>query len=226
MLLLYGILRRCGERDRILDWCFALFVAAFLLAHTVLEFNVWDRYLLGLVPCVSLLLARVLVLPGDVFSHFWPGLRRWRVAYGLAAASLLLLTLLRPAQDAAQGHFPIGGDHGAYRGLDALVNYYRGHVPGGAVVYHRWLGWHYSFYLFDFPYRFQWYASPEELARDAADRPDAPRYVAFPSWRSSTQTQWVLKQAGLALHPVYETYRGDGSRSFTLYRVEEATADG
>ena len=91
-----------------------------------------------------------------------------------------------------------------------------------SIVYHQWLGWHYSFYMFDFPYQFQYYATPEELTAHAAAHAGSPRFVAFPSWTSSTQVAWRLKQAGLILRPIYDTYRDDGSASFTLYRIEEA----
>lgn len=220
LLLLFALFRH-RRRSGWIDWVLMVFVGLFLLFHIVLDFRVWDRYLLGVVPCLLLLLARVLVLPGDLLVRFWPGAGSGRVACGLLVGILLLVTTVRPVQDAAAGRFPIGGDHGAYSGIDGLINYFRSHVPGGAVVYHCWLGWHYSFYGFDFPYLFQWYTSPAELVRDALGRPGVPRYVAFPSWRSATQLRWELDRAGLTARPVYETYRHDGSRSFTLYMIEE-----
>ena len=225
VLLVYGLVRWRTEQNRWVDWVLTLFAVVFLLAHTVLEFNVWDRYLLGLVPIVLLLLSRILMLPGDLLGRLWPGLKRGWAIYGMGIALLLGLTLFWPVQDAANSRYPIGGAHGAYNGLDALANYLRGRVPGGGVLYHRWLGWHYSFYLFDFPYQFQWYTSPGELAQDAAERPGVPRYVSFPSWRSPTQSRWALRQVGLDMRPIYETYRDDGSRSFTLYHIEEMDPD-
>jgi len=260
ILLGYALLHwRTGKSER-LDWFLALFAAGFVIVHTIFDFNVWDRYLLGLVPVISLLLARVLLLPLSLYqryvklpaSGFWPGLggagecsRQGNsspgsgishrtghrkvysnVLYGSGLAILLFSTLLRPAQDAASSRYPIGGAHGTYNGIDALVSYIRGNVPGGAVMYHQWLGWHYSFYLFDFPYLFQWYTTASELAEDASHRPGALRYVAFPSWRSATTYRWTLKQAGLNMSPIYETYRDDGTRSFTLYRIEETARDG
>ena len=225
ILLIYGLARWRTEQNRWIDWTLTLFAAAFLLVHTVLEFNVWDRYLLGLVPIALLLLSRILILPGYLLGYLWPKLKRGWAIYGLGIAVLLALTMFRPAQDAANSRYPIGGAHGAYNGLDALANYFRGHVSGRGVLYHQWLGWHYSFYLFDFPYLFQWYTSPDELAQDAAERPGVPRYVTFPSWHSPTQPRWALRQVGLDMRPIYETYRSDGSRSFTLYRIEEMEPD-
>ena len=220
--LVYDTLGLGDRRHAALDWSLALFCGLFLMVNTVIDFNIWDRYLLGLVPCLAILLARVLILPFEAFSRLWTRLQPWQIVYGVGIVALCLVTLFRPAQDAANSRFPIGGDHGAYGGFDNLVSYFRSRVPGGAVVYHQQLGWHYSFYMFNFPYLFQWYTSPGDLAADAVKRPGAPRYVAIPSWQSATQPQWVLKRAGLIMHPVYETFRDDGSRSFTLYRIEEA----
>jgi hypothetical protein len=214
---------RAGRRTRT-DLALVAFAVFFLAVHVVVNFNVWDRYMLPLVPCLCLLLARVLTLPLELSAALairMPRIAPLRPACGIALAALLVLTTLRPAQDASAGRYPIGGDHGAYDGLTELVAYFRGHVPGGSIVYHEWLGWHFSFYMFDFPYQFQWYTTPEELAAHAAAHAGSPRFVAFPSWTSSTPVAWRLKQAGLALQPVYETYREDGSASFTLYRIEE-----
>ena len=221
ILLGYALFRWRAERNRVQDWLFALFVTGFILLHTVLEINVWDRYLLGLVPFVLLLLARVLTLPADLCQTS----KTRQIFYNTGVAILLFATLFRPVQDATSSRYPIGGTHGAYNGLDALVNYVRGNVPGEAVIYHQWLGWHYSFYLFDFPYLFQWYTTPHELAQDALGRQGVPRYVAFPSWYSATAYRWTLKHTGLNMSPIYETYRDNGTRSFTLYRIEEMTPD-
>ena len=58
----------------------------------------------------------------------------------------ILLLLAVPAVTAAQGGLPIGGDHGAYAGLDeALAAVDR----PGALLFHRELGWHARFALFD-----------------------------------------------------------------------------
>ena len=219
--LFYDLLGSGDRRRAALDWSLAGFCGLFLLIHTAIDFNIWDRYLLGLMPCLAILLARTLILPFDLIGRLAPRLRPGRAVYGVGIAALCLVVLLRPAQDAASSRFPIGGDHGAYGGFESLVSYFRGQVPGGAVVYHQRLGWHYSFYMYNFPYLFQYYASPGELAGDAVKRPGVPRYVAIPSWQSATQSQWLLSGAGLTMRPVYETFRDDGSRSFTLYRIEE-----
>jgi hypothetical protein len=229
LLLLYGFLWRRRERETLLDITFTSFGLLFLALHLVLDFQVWDRYLLGLVPVVLLLLARVLWRAGDglvalalfgwtrLSSHL--PLRRGKAGKGVVLALFLAATLYRPAQDAANSRFPIGGDQGAYQGIETVADYFRGNVGAGATLYQRWLGWHLAFYMFNYPYDFQWYDSPQQLA-DHAVQVTGPRYLVAPSWKSVTEEKVSLGEKGLSLHSVYQTYRRDGSVSFTVYRIQ------
>jgi len=252
LLLLYGLLWRRRERETLLDITLSSFGLLFLALHLVLDFQVWDRYLLGLVPVVLLLLARVLWRAGDglaaLASVGWvqlssllpPGrgtagmeveITSTPLAIGergsrrlplqaIATAVFLAATLYRPAQDAANSRFPIGGDQGAYQGIETVADYFRGNVGAGATLYQRWLGWHLAFYMFNYPYDFQWYDSPQQLA-DHAAQVTGPRYLVAPSWKSVAEERVALGERGLSLHTVYQTYRHDGSVSFSVHRVEE-----
>jgi hypothetical protein len=257
LLLLYGFLWRRRERGTKIDIILSAFMLLFLVLHLVLDFQVWDRYLLGLVPIVLLLLARVLCRACDGLA----GLAKWAawLRYGsplcsgptqptlsrkvselsptslpsgeggsrrlplreLAVALFLAAMLYRPAQDAANSRFPIGGDQGAYQGIETVADYFRGSVGAGATLYQRWLGWHLAFYMFNYPYDFQWYDSPQQLADHAAEV-IGPRYLVAPSWKSVTEEKVALDEKGLSLHTVYQTFRRDGSVSFTIYRVGDA----
>jgi hypothetical protein len=272
LLLLYGFLWRGRDRETLLDITITSFGLLFLALHLVLDFQVWDRYLLGLVPVVLLLLARVLWRAGDglvalaavgtthLSSRFPSGFcskrvrdprllgseppghgpcesrigeplistplaigerGSWRLTLqAIAMAVFLVAMLYRPAQDAANSRFPIGGDQGAYQGIETVADYFRGNVGAGATLYQRWLGWHLAFYMFNYPYDFQWYDSPQQLA-DHAAQATGPRYLVAPSWKSVTEEKVSLGEKGLSLHTVYRTYRHDGSVSFSVYRVEE-----
>jgi hypothetical protein len=230
LLLLYGLLWRRRERETLLDITFTSFGLLFLVLHLVLDFQVWDRYLLGLVPVVLLLLARVLWRASDGLAALASfGWTRWspylpptrgKAGQGVVLALFLAATLYRPAQDAANSRFPIGGDRGAYQGIETVADYFRGNVGAGATLYQRWLGWHLAFYMFNYPYDFQWYDSPQQLA-DHAAQVTGPRYLVAPSWKSVTEEKVALGEKGLSLHTVYQTYRHDGSVSFIIYRVEE-----
>ncbi|MGA9351207.1 MAG: glycosyltransferase family 39 protein [Anaerolineae bacterium] len=68
-LLLYDLGWRRGEPATFFDIALSAFVALFLLGHWVLSFNLWDRYLLGLVPFLLILLARVIWLASQALAH-------------------------------------------------------------------------------------------------------------------------------------------------------------
>ena len=226
---------RRREPATFFDVGFSAFVILFLLGHWLLSFNVWDRYLLGLVPLLLILLARILWLVSGALAHLLPfprgclridfGSLSWRLPKselrGFLAVGVLVATLAGPALVAAQSGYPIGGDHGAYDGIEAVADYFRDRVPAGSILYHHWLGWHYSFYMFDFPLVFRWYPSPEELAQDARQVDDAQRYIVFPSEKSTAGVKDALADSGLMLRRVHWTYRRDGSTSFTVYRIED-----
>jgi 4-amino-4-deoxy-L-arabinose transferase-like glycosyltransferase len=223
--------REKGRSAARADVILLAFGLAFLAGHCVVAFQVWDRYLLGMIPLLALLLARVLLLPwrlvtandgpaspGNLMAKRWSP-ERLRLLYLLFVMSILSFTL-RPIQDAAASRFPIGGDHGAYQGIEQVVAYLRT-VPANTTLYHRWLGWHWRFYLWGSPYDFRAWTSPADLAAQAAARPGARRYIVFPSWASSSEARLALSGAGLALREVQRAFREDGSVSFVVYRIEE-----
>ena len=208
-----------GEAATFFDITLTAFVILFLLGHWLLSFNVWDRYLLGLVPLLLILLARVLWLASGLLALLLSSQRP--LLRGLLVALLLTTALAGPALQAARSGYPIGGDHGAYDGIEAVADYFRDRVPAGSILYHYWLGWHYSFYMFDFPLELRWYPSPEELADDASQVDDARRYVVFPNGKLTAAVAGALDEAGLALRRVYWAYGRDGSASLTVYRIED-----
>ena len=224
------------------------FASLFLIGHALVSIQVWDRYLLGLIPLQALLLARVLTLPwrfigavlrsspapsgvaGGGSSETGAGRTRWvawgnrpwraRGLYCVAMLGLLSATL-GPLRDAAASRLPVGGDHGAYDGIEQVVDYFKA-VPADTTLYHRWLGSHWRFYLWGCPYDLRGWTSPDDLATQAAARPGARRYVVFPSWHSPTEARLALQTRGLALREVYRTLRRDGSVSFIVYLIQEA----
>ena len=133
---------------------------------------------------------------------------------------VLTATLGTSVLAAARSELPLGGDHGAYDGIDHLATYMRTQAPPGSVLYHYWLGYHYRFYLYGAPVRLHWYPDLEDLVRDAEIYRREPRYIAFPSWKDGEPAVTALKEAGIELSPVYQTTRRDGSVSFALYRMD------
>ena len=130
------------------------------------------------------------------------------------------LLLLPPAWNAAHSRYPIGGDHGAYDGIDQVAAFLR-ELPEGAVVYHHWLGWHYADYLFDAPVYLAYWPTPAWLAQDVqAFGAREPRYVTFPSWESPARAARALSGVGYELSPALTTSRRDGTHSFTVCRIQ------
>jgi 4-amino-4-deoxy-L-arabinose transferase-like glycosyltransferase len=203
------------RRPSRIDLALGLFCLAFLLLHWLVGFQVWDRYLLGLVPLVAVLVARALVALGEAIRS--PGGRR---AYGIALGVVLIATLTGPVLQGTRSELAIGGDHGAYDGIDHLALYMRTQAPAGSVLYHYWLGYHYRFYLYGAALRLHWYPDLEDLVRDATVYRREGRYIAFPSWRDGTRVKEALAAEGLHLVPAYQTTRRDGTVSFRLYEIE------
>jgi hypothetical protein len=197
------------------DLGISIFVVAYLVVHWLLGFQVWDRYLLGLVPLAALLAGRVLAALGQTLRQI-----RWRQVYAVALPLALVTLLIGPVSRAAHSELPVGGDHGAYDGIDQLAAYIRANAPAGAVLYHHWLGYHYRFYLYGVPLRLHWYPDPADLAHDAMVYRHEPRYIAFPSFRDGALAQAALVAAGITLTPIFEATRRDGTVSFRLYRLE------
>jgi hypothetical protein len=198
-----------------IDLALACFCLAFVLLHWLVGFQVWDRYLLGLLPLFALLAARALVGLGTAIRA-----TSWRRVYAIVLGALLAISLAGPVLHAARSELPLGGDHGAYDGIDHLATYMRTQAPPGSVLYHYWLGYHYRFYLHGAPLRLHWYPGLDDLAHDAYVYRREPRYIAFPSWRDGAPAEAALAAAGIALEPVYETVRRDGTVSFRLYRLQ------
>jgi len=204
------------------DRIFSLFTLAFLAGHAWLSFQVWDRYLLGLIPILALLLARILLLPWSILTSYWlnhrPKLRPIaRLVAGLGLVYLLAATLAGPAQDAANARYPLGSNSSALSGLEQITAYLQGHAGANTTLYHRWLGTHWRFYLWGYPYDLQYWQSPQDLATRA--RPG--HLIAFPSWHSDTQARLALAAAGLSLQELTRAYTPAGYPSIVLYQIVE-----
>ena len=202
------------------DWLLALFILAFLLLHAPLSFQVWDRYLLGLIPFLALRLARILLLPRIIFKNHWPRLyTAWKPApnliIGLSIAFLLTATLLNPLRNASNGRYPLGSNSHALQGIGQITAYLQGNVGANHTLYHHWLGTHWRFYLWDYPYDLQYWDSPGELAARAVPG----GFLAYPAWHSDTELRLALYQAGLALHEVTRAYTTGGTPSLILYKI-------
>jgi hypothetical protein len=222
-----------------------IFLAGYLALHLALTFQPWDRYLLPLLPFICVLAARgirmlfchaervygsesVAVNDPRSISVAWrlfvaQSLRR---AGGLALAVLLVWA----AWLGATARLPVGSDHGAYTGLDRIAAFLRAE-DDDAIIYQRWLGWHFDFYLFDAPQERRWWGTGWKLAGDAAqvyrETPGRAQWVVLPGWHDAAagEARLALTSRGLALAEVFRIYRGDKSRAFTVYRIVPVADD-
>ncbi|NOZ27644.1 MAG: phospholipid carrier-dependent glycosyltransferase [Chloroflexi bacterium] len=203
--------------------------AAYVGLHIAVGFQIWDRYLLPLAPIAALLGARILLAGTDAIMRGWErrtGLGIQRLGTILLAIALLVV-LAKPALTAANSGFPVGSDHGAYDGIDRVAAFLKQELPPGAVLYHRWLGWHWRYYLYDVLFNYRYYDSTEALVADADGPPQIVRYIVFPGWRLAErdEARAALAARGIAMIPRFRTYRSDGSLSFVVYRIERVGGD-
>jgi 4-amino-4-deoxy-L-arabinose transferase-like glycosyltransferase len=220
VLLAVGVWRRGRDPGWLLDWALVAFLLYFVAVHTVLSFSVWDRYMLGLVPVAAILLARAMLLPLDLLAEQIGQSTRRKAVYLASLAILICAVVAAPTQAAMRYAFPVGGDHGAFQGIDDVADYFRGNAPAGSIVFHKWLAWHYSFYMFDVPLEYYYYPDHDFVLTSADRLPNLKKYVVFPSWTSADELGGVLNAGGWGLNELYRTYRPDGTVSFTIYQIE------
>lgn len=226
ILLLAGARRR--TRAAVADFVLAGYLLVYLAAYWLLAFNVWDRYLLPVLPLWLMLLARA--------AQNLAELLRWalgrlqfrlppRATRGWVTAALALLILPGSAQ-ATRSAFPIGGDHGAYDGIDRAAGYLHG-LPPGTVLYDHWLSWEWSYYLFDAPVYVSWFPSPQALTVDLkAFGMSSPRYLAVPAWESIGEVRAAAAAAGYEMVAVFTAHRRDGLPTLTVYSLRWVCSGG
>jgi len=206
-LLIRGWKLGARTRKTQLDTLFVAYALGYLGLHTVLQFSIWDRYLLPLVPLVGLMLARTVCAAVR-------GAAVRGAAHNVLTAAMLLLAVWGGWQAAHNG-YPVGGEHWAYQGLDQVATYLKQNAPPDAVLYHHWLRWHYTYYLHGTDFELRWWESGEHLRREAMRTPERAQYIVLPDWRTQEPDA-----EGIRLEPVYEARRQDGSVSLRVYRIE------
>lgn len=201
--------QRRRSRYTWLDLGLAGYVLVYLVFYWGVAFNIFDRYLLPLVPLLALLLGRavMLVLP-----------RR-----GALAALALVALMAVPALRAARSAYPVGGDHGAYDGIDDVAAYLDG-LPSGTVIYDHWLGWSLDFYLFDSPAYTTYFATPAELEAMLQKQDDTQNAVLLvPVWESGDAVLSAVTGAGFEARPAYETVNRLGTPNLRVFSLARPT---
>jgi len=122
---------RTGRRPSLeMERVLLLYIIGFLGAHVALQFNLYDRYLL-------LILPPLIMLAAGTVARASPsrGLR-----LGLAAL------LIAGGLWSLNGNSIIGSNWGASAGIDRLADHLNA-KPVAAVIYDPWLGWELGYYL-------------------------------------------------------------------------------
>lgn len=203
---------RRPSRAGLADWLLCGCLAGYMAVYWLLAFNVWDRYLVPVAPLALLLLAR----GTDWLAGRIAGADSRRGAWLAAGLGLLVLP---SALTAARSGFPVGGDHGAYAGIDDAARYLNA-LPYGSVLYDFWLSWQWNYYLFDGKAYVAWLPNPEALTADLrAFGRSSPRYLAVPAWESEAEAREAARAAGFDLALAHQSFRPDGTPAFSIYRL-------
>ncbi len=214
LLALWGSVRGWKEPKRRGLPLLAGWFGGVALLYLISDLRPWDRYVLVMMPIIAVwaALGWEQVDAWTRTQSFWGGR-----AVHVMVAGLLLWVGTR----GGMAQYPVGGDHGAYDGIDAVSAYIMSVLPKGGVVYHHWLGWHYGFYLFAAPYDYRWWPNPSWLARDAAQPDGIARVLVFPAWheRERQEVFNALRAAGVHISPRVRVYGRDGTLRFYVYTL-------
>jgi hypothetical protein len=203
-LLMIGVRswREARTLGVLIDLLLLTYMLAYGLAHWLIAFNVYPRYLLPLLIPAALLAARALGWIGAWLT------RRLMPQEVTVLAVVLALTLFNGAYTAGERRAEFSEDGHDYSGMIALADYLNSRSLG-AVVYDHWLGWELGYYMGQWSdKRRVYYPTPEALVRDALALDDpAPRYFVAPSNEPVTIWLDALRGAGFG---VERSYQGDG----------------
>lgn len=203
-------------------------VAGYLLVHVATTTAAWDRYALPLVPLLALITARGLEhllaarRPAPALAAGNSGVPLRRAALALLAV-VLVAGLAHSAWRTQDVRLPVG-DGRAYDGLARASAYVRETFPGGAVLYHQRLGWHYSFYLYGAAVELRWWDTAEALAAKVSTPESRPQLMALLDGPQQQAIEQALTDAGLLLTPQLHLFHQDGTPSLTLYRLQAGPA--
>jgi 4-amino-4-deoxy-L-arabinose transferase-like glycosyltransferase len=201
------------RRNTFADLLLVLYIVGYAGLHWLVALNIYDRYLLPLLPPILLLFARGLewgwkcskgklqLTAWKSLSVYGEGFREgWFATLLLCAFAFCLFASWR----AVEGRASVGGDRGEHTGIDQLAAYLEG-KPLGTIIYDHWLGWELGYYLGTWSdKRRVYYPDPDALAADARLQADpAPRYLPAPADQPVSPWLEALREAGFDVSLVY-----------------------
>jgi 4-amino-4-deoxy-L-arabinose transferase-like glycosyltransferase len=132
-------------------WLWLGWIVTYSALHMLTRLNVYDRYLLLLLPVLVLLMVHLPAPP-------------WRKAH---RGALIVIILAMSISTWQSHHLPIGSDKGDNAHIDQLAETIDA-LPVASVVYDRWLGWEMGYYLGQWTNKRRvYFPSPDALAKGA-----------------------------------------------------------
>ena len=192
--------RRTGQNRRTVCALFAV-VAVFIAAHTILNLNLYARYLLLILPPLVLMIACSIA-----------GSRRLRVMIAILAVLGALWTMQQGSS--------LEDARGQHAGIDALAEYLND-KPVATVVYDPWLGWQLDYYLGAWhDKRRVHYPSAQALAADAAALDESGfRYMVAPVEEPTEEWLAALRARGFAVELDFQ------SENYLAWRLTPGDAE-
>jgi hypothetical protein len=189
------------RRSTLVDLLLLAYLLGYVALHWLVAFNVYDRYLLLILPPALLLAARTGVWVWGALRRF---LSRPEVTIAAGAAVISILSSAWAASNGTAYDAVQASAERSYAGIPALAEFLNGR-EFGAIVYDHWLGWSLGYYLGEWTdKRRVYYPTLAALASDAPLNPEtAPRYFVAPTDRNATPWLEVLASAGFTSEEVY-----------------------
>ncbi len=188
-----------------IDVALAAYVVIYMLVHWLVAINIYDRYLLLILPSAALLTARGITLLTQGYKS----------AKIQTFVVMLLVLGLPTAWIASENKLPIGGDNGRHNGIEQVADYLNSQRLG-AIIYDHWLGWELGYYMGTWSdKRRVYYPTPQALSVDALLQADvAPRYFVVPDWADASEWLKALRAANFKIAETY--YRAP----FAVYELQ------
>lgn len=181
------------------------YIGVYLLAHWLLPFNPYDRYLLPIVPLI------MIVVAGNLRGLFSSS--RWQYAPAIIVAVIAILFAFN-ALRTTEGQHNIGRDSRPRQNDIIKLAGFLNHQPLGTIIYDHWLGYELDYYLGAWTdKRRVYYPEPQIMAEDALKNIElVARYFVAPSEEPINHWLYTFKSRGfrleaLKISPDYQVYQ-------------------
>ena len=207
-----GIIQSFRTQSRLTLLCLA-WIMGYIGWHIITSLNVYDRYLLLILPVIVIWQAIGVIWLTKQIIHVLHVRKQLRVQVPVFLLFVISFALIS-SQHIPHSINSIGSDNGEHQGIDLVANHLNT-KPVATVIYDRWLGWELGYYMGQWhDKRIVFHPNPTAMVTDALTLNEigdryfpVPNDVAVESWLQAFQ------DAGFIIHRDFETER------FTIYRL-------